>query len=406
MTIATHAKVSDQTFPPTAYPPRGRTEVLKDWLFERIHGNKLVYNTCWEDPRCDRAMLDINAESEVVMITSAGDNALDYLLDGPRAIHCVDVNPRQNALLELKLAGLESLEHEDFFGLFGRGCHPQFSSIYTQHLRPRLSENSREYWDGQARYFKPSGVRQGLYFHGSSGLFAWCASRLLALDGTLRRGLDDLLQAPDLETQRNKYYALEDKLLDRLVGGPWRQKISLSLVGVPASQRYFIEQEAGGLRHYVKNAFRHIFTELPIHENYFYHLYLKGQYSARCHPAYLAEKHFAVLAERCRDIHPHTTTVAEFLVRNPAKYSQFVLLDHQDWLAANAPAALAQEWQLILTNSRPGTRILLRSAASRPETVPDFVRQRVRFRHDLSAPQARLDRVGTYAGTFLLEVVE
>ena len=38
------------------------------------------------------------------MLTSAGCNALDYLLDGPAEIHAVDVNFRQNALLELKAA--------------------------------------------------------------------------------------------------------------------------------------------------------------------------------------------------------------------------------------------------------------------------------------------------------------
>ena len=32
------------------------------------------------------------------MITSGGCNALDYLLDEPRRIYAVDMNPRQNAL--------------------------------------------------------------------------------------------------------------------------------------------------------------------------------------------------------------------------------------------------------------------------------------------------------------------
>jgi hypothetical protein len=40
----------------------------------------------------------------VVMITSAGCNALDYVLDLPAEIHAVDVNSRQNALLQLKLS--------------------------------------------------------------------------------------------------------------------------------------------------------------------------------------------------------------------------------------------------------------------------------------------------------------
>ena len=75
---------------------------IKNRVFQQIHTGNLVYNTCWEDPRCDRALLDLTAESRVVMLTSAGCNALDYLLDAPHSIDCVDMNPRQNALLDLK----------------------------------------------------------------------------------------------------------------------------------------------------------------------------------------------------------------------------------------------------------------------------------------------------------------
>ena len=94
---------------------------IKRKIFHNIHNRNLVYNTCWEDPRCDRELLELDANSQVVMITSAGCNALDYLLDEPASIHCIDMNPRQNHLLELKLAGIRSLSFETFFDLFGRG---------------------------------------------------------------------------------------------------------------------------------------------------------------------------------------------------------------------------------------------------------------------------------------------
>ena len=72
---------------------------LANWttetLFNYVHGNYLVYNTCWEDPRLDREVLSLGAEDELVLITSAGCNALDYALDGPRRIHAVDMNFRQ-----------------------------------------------------------------------------------------------------------------------------------------------------------------------------------------------------------------------------------------------------------------------------------------------------------------------
>jgi len=64
---------------------------LQERLFTFIHGNRLIYNACWEDPRLDRELLGLEPESTVVAITSAGCNVLDYLLDGPGVIHVVDV---------------------------------------------------------------------------------------------------------------------------------------------------------------------------------------------------------------------------------------------------------------------------------------------------------------------------
>ena len=93
---------------------------LQDWIFQKVHRRNLVYNTCWEDPRCDRNLLDLDSQSKVVMITSAGCNALDYLLDEPAKIHCIDMNPRQNALLQLKLATFRNSTFETLDHMFGR----------------------------------------------------------------------------------------------------------------------------------------------------------------------------------------------------------------------------------------------------------------------------------------------
>ena len=67
--------VSSSPRRPSLFPRRAH-----DALFRRVHGNTLIYNTCWEDPRLDREMLGLDRHSRVVMITSAGCNALDYLL--------------------------------------------------------------------------------------------------------------------------------------------------------------------------------------------------------------------------------------------------------------------------------------------------------------------------------------
>ncbi|MCB1800041.1 MAG: DUF3419 family protein, partial [Gammaproteobacteria bacterium] len=115
---------------------------LSNWIsgrvFKFVHGNNLVYNTCWEDPRLDRQALELTSSDRVLVITSAGCNALDYALTGPAHVYAVDMNPRQNALLELKMTGIRNLQYDDFFELFGHGYHPRAAAIYQSALRSAL----------------------------------------------------------------------------------------------------------------------------------------------------------------------------------------------------------------------------------------------------------------------------
>ena len=45
---------------------------LADWfnvrMFNMVHGNNLVYNTCWEDPRLDRVALELGSDDNVMVI--------------------------------------------------------------------------------------------------------------------------------------------------------------------------------------------------------------------------------------------------------------------------------------------------------------------------------------------------
>ena len=85
--------------------------MVANWLgnkcFKVVHQKNLVYNTCWEDPRIDRQALSLGSDDSVLVITSAGCNALDYALQAPKSVHAVDMNPLQNALLELKCASIQ-----------------------------------------------------------------------------------------------------------------------------------------------------------------------------------------------------------------------------------------------------------------------------------------------------------
>jgi len=131
---------------------------------------------------------------------------------------------------------------------------------------------------------------------------------------------------------------------------------------------------------------------------------MTGAYTLSCCPNYLREENLPVLAGRAGRVHAHTCSVSRFLQEYPGVYTHFVLLDHQDWLAHHDPAALAEEWALIFANSRPGTRILLRSAGLDLDFVPADVRARLRFFPERTAPLHRTDRVGTYGSLHFAEV--
>jgi S-adenosylmethionine-diacylglycerol 3-amino-3-carboxypropyl transferase len=375
---------------------------FRDWIFKKVHTGNLVYNTCWEDPRCDRELLEFDQDSEIVMITSAGCNALDYLMDRPNRIHCIDMNPRQNALLQLKLKSFEQTDHHQLFKLFGKGVDKNIKKVYEKQLRPALPDFAQQYWDKNLNFFNGKGPRKSFYHYGTSGTFAWLAIKYLKSQKDLYRKIQQLFEAKDLEEQRQLYFKIEDSLMNKIVEWLLNRHITMCLLGVPRSQQeLFVEKYDRGALGFIQECLRNVFTKLPIQENYFWKVYLDGHYSEECCPNYLKQENFDSFQEQIHKINTYNNTISGFLKANPGSYSHFILLDHQDWLASNDIPALREEWELILQNSRPGTRILLRSAASEVDFFPDFVLDALEFEKEETARTHQLDRVGTYASVYM-----
>ncbi|MEO1515366.1 MAG: BtaA family protein [Bacteroidota bacterium] len=375
---------------------------IQNWLFRKIHGNNLVYNTCWEDPRCDKELMEIDEQSEIVMITSAGCNALSYLLENPQRVHCIDMNPKQNALLELKKAFFRLDAYEELFACFGDGQMRQMKTYYQSELRQLLPTYAQEYWDKHLHYFNGKGLRKSFYFRGTSGLLAWFCGRYLKLRKKLHRSVEDFFESVSLEQQSQLYQQIDQQLFSsRFLVWAMNRHVVMSLAGVPKSQQQlFIDKYEDGTHGFVKDCMNHVFTTLPASENYFWQLYFQGYYTKDCCPEYLERDNYSSLQQNIDRVQTYTTTITEFLKQHPKAYSHFVLLDHQDWLAENDREALREEWEIILKNSRKGSKILLRSAAEEIDFFPDFVLERVKFEKEKTQLVHQKDRVGTYASTY------
>lgn len=376
-------------------------ENLQERLFNSVVSNNLVYNTCWEDPRLDRQLLQLEDQSEVMMLTSAGCNALDYLLDEPQNIHCVDVNPAQNALLELKKSLFKNGNFSLLWDLFGNGQKEAAGIIYHQNIRPLLPPSSQQYWDNHISYFVPSTTEPSFYFNGTSGKVA-----LMMFNRIQRKGLYPkilkLLDAQSLKEQTYYFYEIEPQIWNGFHKWLVDRHAVMSMLGIPAPQRKIItEKYDGGMFAFIQQSLRHVFTKLPTRDNYFWRVYLTGSYTPDCCPNYLLEENFKLLRQQQHKIKTHTTTLLEFLKRHPRTYSHFVLLDHQDWMASSKCELLAEEWRHILDNSRSGTRILFRSAGASTDFLPSFVKDRLTFQPELTSKLHPKDRVGTYESTHL-----
>ncbi len=384
-------------------------------VFNALTARALVYNTCWEDPAVDRQALRLTPDDSLLVITSAGCNVLDYALQAPRAIHAVDANPRQNALLELKLAGIRCLDFDDFFALFGDGHHPCFRELYRRHLRPELSEFARGYWDSRGKWF--AGRDDSFYFHGLSGFVARGFRTYFRMRPQLARDVRELLACDTVGAQRSIYDGrIAGELWTPTVNWVLGRQLTMSLLGVPHPQRRLVQaQHPGGVSGFIREAIEYVFRHLPVADNYFWRVYLEGRYTPSCCPEYLKRDNFAALKNGLADrIELHTCTVTEFLHGGEEPISRFVLLDHMDWMSGYHPAALIEEWNAILGRAAPGARILMRSAHADPpflgwvEAGPQHRRlaEILRFDRDLAARLQREDRVHTYAGLVVADVRE
>lgn len=392
-------------------------EGLSNCLFRSIHGHNLVYNSCWEDPRLDRLALDLGPRDTVLAITSGGCNVLDYALTEPSHVYAVDINPRQNALLELKLAGIQSLDFGTFFSIFGRGRLAEFPALYHHALRGLLSEEARQYWDRRQHWFSGTEWWHSFYFRGSAGFFARLVNFYIDRVTRTRAEVTALLQSGSVDEQHDIY---EGRLRQDFWTGMIRWLMdcdgALALVGVPRPQRTQIERSyVGGIVQYIEDCVEAVFTRLPIQNNYFWKLYLTGEYSPECCPEYLKPENFERLkAGLAGRISVHTASILDFLTENEGGISRYVLLDHMDWLSAHHHPVLARQWQAIFDRATPDARAIWRSGGLRVDYVDPIqvhvagkdrrVGDVLHYHHDRAAELHQRDRVHTYGSFYIADL--
>jgi S-adenosylmethionine-diacylglycerol 3-amino-3-carboxypropyl transferase len=390
-----------------------------DWVsqkvFKSVHGNNLVYNTCWEDPRLDRVALEFTPEDNVLVITSAGCNALDYVLAGPKHVNAVDMNPRQNALLDLKISAIRNLPYESIFKMFGEGRLPEAADVYRSTLRSDLPEWSQQFWDKKIKWF--DNPRKSFYYRGTSGAFARMVKIYNERVVRVKPLLTELLNADTVQQQREIYDSqLREKFWTGLMKFTMNRDTTMSMLGVPKAQRRQIEnQYPGGLVKFIQDCMESVFAELPMKDNYFWRVYMTGQYTPECCPEYLKPENIQKLKDGLLDnISTHTDSVQGFLEKQDGKISKFILLDHMDWLSDHFFPLLESEWQAIIDNAADNTRLIWRSGGLRTDFIDDVevtidgklqkLAPHLSYNKPLAEELHVVDRVHTYGSFYIADL--
>merc|ERR550514_477789 len=358
--------------------------------------NTIIYNVAWEDPRVDMQVLGLGAEDRLLMLTTGGCNVLDRLLDGVGHIVSVDLNPSQNALLELRLAAARACTHEQFFQLFAHSNRRLFDSIYPNTLRPLLSPAAQSFWDKSAGFF------DDFFYAGASGGLARILCWLTWLFG-LQPLIRAMLRCRNVEEQRKMCEENESKIrkLERCFEA--LLPAFCPLAGVPASQLRLVTDDEGKPTSIIRTFIERVFHKTHLAgDNYFYYAYLYGKYSRQCCPRYLRPENFEKLKLAASKVTVRTALLHEVAQEYPDGYfSAMILLDHMDWLSEEQ---IQGEWAVFCQKLNPTTgRVLWRSFARQqkwpmlkmlsfdPETVA-------------TAGEAMPDRVGMYNSTHLATV--
>ncbi len=342
---------------------------MKSQIHERPVFERLLFAQSWEDPEADIEALQIEPSDQMLVVTSGGCNALSLLTTEPKALIAIDMNPVQSWLLELKLAGIRALSHEEFLQLLGvqfvEESDPNHSSptaLYGK-IRDLLSPGARAFWDGNLHLNQQGVLQSGRYER-----YLRAFRRLLRLiqgGSTIR---DLLHQSPD--TQREFYRTRWDRAAWRFFFRIFFSRQVLGYGGLdPAFFKY--TNGIGSFGEHWRRLVEHVLTDLPVRDNYFVSQICFGRYLNRdAVPRYLNPQHFCRLKACVDRVQIVTEELERFLLRSDSdSIDKFALSNVFEWVDEVTFEQLLRElWRV----ARPGGRLCYRNLLvhrERPESL-------------------------------------
>jgi S-adenosylmethionine-diacylglycerol 3-amino-3-carboxypropyl transferase len=333
-------------------------------LAGQVQLSKLIFTHNWEDAAIDEKVLKIKSSDTVFTITSGGCNSLGFLRFNPASIYCVDINPAQNYLMELKKAAFKELDYETCMAFFGLNKCKERKKIFAL-LQKYLSQDASDFW-----YKQREVIAKGIIMNGRYEQFVKIAGSLLRLlQG--RRKVKTFFTLSSIEEQKKFYEERWDNKRWRWIFNTMFNKKRLAKKGLVNDYFQFDDGSSSFSESFYKRA-SHVMKDIAVESNYFIALYFLGHYLNRQNvPEYLREENFSAIKSNIDKIQPVSADSKYWLERQPANmFDAFALSNICELMDDKDTHKLFSE---VIRTAKPDARIIFRNLMI-PREAPEDLR--------------------------------
>lgn len=159
-----------------------------------------IYPFTTENIRSYLNLFDLK-NKKILTVSASGDHAFNSILLGAREIDCFDINRLTRYYMELKKAGIMTLDFKNFVSFFTTNNHQTFNPKTYVKVREKLNDDTKLFWDSiYDEVINISFCSPGEFIAYSNLFFSNCHFRMSAVN--------------NLYLSREKYNKVKDVISD------------------------------------------------------------------------------------------------------------------------------------------------------------------------------------------------
>lgn len=351
--------------------------------------SRLNYSFGNEDWRTEQQALRIQPQDHVFCITASGDRPLNLLMSECQKIHCIDANPIQNYLLQLKMAAMRHLDYTHYLAFLGATPESKLKRHQILHqLVPEMDQEVAKFWLTRSKM-----IEKGILYQGVIERVTKLVASCLAI--VRRKKVKRLFAMEDLLEQRKFMQEEWDN-------AAWRHLLKFVLNN-PLFSRFVLEDPGLANVGTTINPGLYVYERLTASlerdlakKNLLLSLIFRGEVLPDAFSPYLMEDGIEIIKPRLAHLEVHTQDVVKHLERMPAAtFDAFSLSDVASYISYPHFVNLLQH---IVRTAKPGARFCLRQFLSAHE-IPEDLKPYFQRETDLEKELEEQDNCSIYRFT-------